>query len=754
VKDSSLIKNSKSLLFLAFLALIFLREGYGQTQADSLEIYHPFFEDSEINRIMRNLFTDKNPREGELIKKLTSELEQAEKSGDIHLQMELLAKIGKTYTRADDNSGALEYYFRALKLAESLQDTIDQGLLNLRIGGIYVPADTPLQTDYRARGRALLKNIKDDEIQAILLYASAREQKDSLKTDSLAREALKLQQKVLEKNHGNPESLEHLANYLNGLWRFEEAARAAEQAGNTRLQIIYLNNAGMFNFLKGDLTGALKFYQKAKILAIEERLPGLLKNTYHSLSKLYSRTGDYKKAADFLQLHTIIRDIHNSMQGVNYYVNNVWRYEVDAREKAKADLARQKAKLEDALNLAYMLEVILFISVCGLISLLVMGYFGRKKLRTANILLVEQKEMIDQSRAELESANSELTDSQANLNAAQELALVANWEWQSDKNRFSFSEMLPKLFGIPEADLRSNFQKALLSVIHPEDRKKVMADFAREEWLQGEYESRYRVIRGDETRWFLARFKYITHDGEMKNKISGTVQDITLQTEREEARIRIEADRLFAIGLIEQQEAERKRIANEIHDGIGQEIVALNNQAELALTDKHPERASADFLQMFVRIVPELLQDLRRISKNLRPVHLERLGLTETMRDMVRQAEKSSRIKIIAEIDNIDHLISGDQSLHIYRIAQEALNNIIKHSGADLAQFRVRLLDGLIKFSVQDNGKGFNAKKPGENGLGFGLYSMEARAKLLGAEFSLASSTGNGMQLELTIPLV
>ncbi|NUM72654.1 MAG: hypothetical protein HUU43_17580, partial [Ignavibacteriaceae bacterium] len=168
----------------------------------------------------------------------------------------------------------------------------------------------------------------------------------------------------------------------------------------------------------------------------------------------------------------------------------------------------------------------------------------------------------------------------------------------------------------------------------------------------------------------------------------------------------------------------------------------------------HPERASADFLQMFVRIVPELLQDLRRISKNLRPVHLERLGLTETMRDMVRQAEKSSRIKIIAEIDNIDHLLSDDQSLHLFRIAQEALNNIIKHSGADLVRFRLSVLDGIIKFFVQDNGKGFNAKKPGENGLGFGLYSMEARAKLLGAEFSLASSTGNGMQLELTIPLV
>ncbi len=745
--------NFSAALCLIFLFFAPMAANYAQSPADSLEIYDPFVRPTHIPRLLDSYFSILGKKESALVKQYQAELAEAEKQRDQKQSAELLLKLGDLYLRGDNSGMALITYFKGLRIAEEIRDTLLRGLLSIRVGRTYSNSEILLETEYTAKGAALLRNVKDPEIQAIVKYALCTIEPDPAKSGEYGREALRLQLEVMNRKPDDTIALENLSKYLNATGRFEEAIAAAEKAGSARLIVYYLNNYGSDKQKKGKYSEALALYTRAVRLCKEDRLKGLLSNTYSNLGLLYNQMGEYKKAAKYIELYALAKESLYRENYARHYAENIVRYEMEAKEMANAYLKLEKEKLEEALSFARMLEVFLLIALCGVITLVVMGYFGRKELKMANNLLVEQKNQIDSSRLQLETTHRELQESEANLNAAQELAQVANWEWNLSENKFSFSEMLPKIFGIPKEEIKSNFRNSILSVIHSDDHRQVWNDFTKNQWDPGEYEIRYRILRGGEIRWLRAHYKCIAYQDGGNIKINGTIQDITLLQEKEESRIKIEAERLFAAGLVDQQEAERKRIAFEIHDGIGQEIVAMKNQAELALTERDPVKASADCLQQFVRTMPELLQQLRRISQNLRPVHLERMGLTETLRELVRQAEKSSTIKFIVDIKNIDNLLPVEKELHVFRIAQEALNNISKHSGARHVNFNIVKKGRSIEMLIRDDGKGFNVETLKEEGSGFGLQSMEGRAAMLGAGLLIKSQNGAGMSLVLTIPV-
>lgn len=745
--------HAKVMLCLSIFVLAAVPDSYAQTPVDSLEIYDPFARPTHIPRILDNYFSILGLKESALVKKYQSELEESEKRKDKKRTVELLLKLGDLYVRGDNLSHALITYFKALKTAEEIKDTLNLGLLNIRIGRTYANSEILLQTEYTHRGCSLLQNVKDPEIQAIAKYALCATETDPVKSDAYGLEALNLQREVMKHKPNDTTALENLSKYLNALSYWEEAIAAAEKAGSTRLIVVYLNNIGYDMHSKGKYAEALAYYTRAVRLCKAERLKALLRNTYHNIGMMYNHRGEYKSAARFLELYIHVLESLYRENFARQYAENIVRYETEAKEMANAQLKTEKERLKEGLFSARLEQAFLILGLFILILLLVIGFESRKKIKDANLLLEKQKNQIDSSRTLLAAVNLELQESEANLKAAQELAQVANWEWDILENRFSFSDMLPTLFGIPKEKLKVNFRKSLLSVIHQDDYQRVSENLSKSSWDTGEYESRYRILRGGETRWMLALYKCVAHPGNENIKIYGTIQDITLLKEKEEARVKIESERLFALDLIEQQEIERKRIAFEIHDGIGQEIVAMKNQAELALTERDPATASIDCLQQFTHNIPDLLQELRRISQNLHPVHLERMGLTETIQGIVRQTEKSSSLQFFMEIDSIDNLLPVEKDLHIFRIAQEALSNICKHSGAGHVFIDIRKKEESIEIFIRDDGKGFSVEKIKHEGSGSGLQSMASRAQMLGASFSIVSSEGNGTTIQLSIPI-
>ena len=136
----------------------------------------------------------------------------------------------------------------------------------------------------------------------------------------------------------------------------------------------------------------------------------------------------------------------------------------------------------------------------------------------------------------------------------------------------------------------------------------------------------------------------------------------------------------FSRQLIDSQEQERKRIAAELHDSLGQRLLIIKNWAALAVASLTNHHAAKEPLDEISSTAAQAIEEVRGIAYNLRPYQLERLGLTLALQDLVNQVAASSSIRFSAQVDRVDGVFAKDAELSIYRMVQEALKNTIRHS--------------------------------------------------------------------------
>ncbi len=196
----------------------------------------------------------------------------------------------------------------------------------------------------------------------------------------------------------------------------------------------------------------------------------------------------------------------------------------------------------------------------------------------------------------------------------------------------------------------------------------------------------------------------------------------------------------FSQDLIKGQEEERYRIARELHDGIGQKLVLLKKKSHTT----GPVNMQ--------NLMGNTLDELRDILEGLRPGVLERLGITKALEALIHQVDEHSDLFFTAEIDNIDDILNKQNALHLYRIIQELLNNIIKHSKAKSATVTIEKKRNIIKATVTDNGKGFTVIEKLRKGTSLGMKTLMERAKIMGAKIDINSAPNKGTLIELTIP--
>ena len=214
----------------------------------------------------------------------------------------------------------------------------------------------------------------------------------------------------------------------------------------------------------------------------------------------------------------------------------------------------------------------------------------------------------------------------------------------------------------------------------------------------------------------------------------------------------------FSRQLIASQEAERKRIAAEMHDSLGQRLIVIKNLALFALRSKKNSASDDSDTQTIEEISDEAssaIEETREISYNLRPFQLDRLGLTKAIEAMIRTTAAASGIHFASELDNIDDLFPEDLRINFYRIVQESLGNIMKHAQATEVSIRVKRSQQLVTMTIEDNGRGFtsDAHTPQASHSGFGLTGMAERARLLGGEFKVRSTLGRGTTVIVEIAL-
>ncbi|MGH8613187.1 MAG: sensor histidine kinase [Gammaproteobacteria bacterium] len=218
-------------------------------------------------------------------------------------------------------------------------------------------------------------------------------------------------------------------------------------------------------------------------------------------------------------------------------------------------------------------------------------------------------------------------------------------------------------------------------------------------------------------------------------------------------------------GLVSQlmtaHEDERKRIAAELHDGIGQSLSAIKYSLEneiAKLSQSHVHGETLEALKSFTQRIQEAIGDLRRIAMGLRPAMLEDLGILSTLDWFCRNYRSAHPQMNVAKRYALEESdIGQDLKVVIYRIVQEAFNNIAKHASADRVTLQLEKTTTAIQLFIEDNGQGFDVHERGnpglEEGFGFGLKSMRERAESAAGEFKLTSGVGSGTAIEIYWPL-
>ena len=216
--------------------------------------------------------------------------------------------------------------------------------------------------------------------------------------------------------------------------------------------------------------------------------------------------------------------------------------------------------------------------------------------------------------------------------------------------------------------------------------------------------------------------------------------------------------RQISLELLNAQEKERKLVAGEIHDSIGSSLSAIKFKVVTALTevgDRSPETTAA--LQGLIPIVQGAIDESRRIQTNLRPSMLDDLGILVTVRWFCRQFESTySKIRIRQSIEIEEREVPDFLKTVIFRVLQEGLNNIAKHSMANVVILSLRKADGAIKLAIRDNGQGFDLSKvlsPNSTDQGLGLKNMRERIELSGGSFEIESTKRKGTVLRAWWPI-
>ncbi len=283
-------------------------------------------------------------------------------------------------------------------------------------------------------------------------------------------------------------------------------------------------------------------------------------------------------------------------------------------------------------------------------------------------------------------------------------------------------------------------------VLHPEDRPQAtqsLVDAVRGRRIC-EREYRLRSASGEYAWVFDHGVPYLDADGTYLGHV-GICVDITPRKNREAERARIHDS------LLRGQEAERTRIARELHDNIGQRLallsVTLAEIEDLAVTGPAPLRKK---LKEVREGVDTVASETHLMSHNLHPAMLAHLGLTPALRRLCKEFSARKELSIEFAGDHVAGDIPPEVATALFRIAQECLANVAKHSGARAARVELSQSDRQLQLTVADSGCGFDANQR-RDGRGLGLISVRERVRMIGGEIEIDSAPSRGARICVSV---
>ncbi len=243
-----------------------------------------------------------------------------------------------------------------------------------------------------------------------------------------------------------------------------------------------------------------------------------------------------------------------------------------------------------------------------------------------------------------------------------------------------------------------------------------------------------------------------TAPGRRGNELLTTIIDVTKRKQLEAERARAMRERAtLASRLLSAQDEERQRIARDLHDNLGQQVTALRLLLQVAQMDAGKDRVR-DRLTQAESIVEQLDHQLDFVSTQLRPASLD-LGLSHAIEYFVREWSSTFAVDATCRCLDLEQGLDPDVETHIYRVMQEALNNVYKHANARCVEVTLERQADDIVLSVADDGRGFEPDTlSGQHDRGLGLVSMSERAQLVGGRIEITSLPSKGTTIVLRVP--
>lgn len=378
------------------------------------------------------------------------------------------------------------------------------------------------------------------------------------------------------------------------------------------------------------------------------------------------------------------------------------------------------------------------------------------------------------SIAEWIGANIDTTDrkdaeialraSEERMRFSLEAANFGTWEWNLLTGTVQWSENMELIRGQAPGSFAGTFESGLQDV-HEEDRAIVLKAIERAISGDGNYRVEYRLLCRDGTaRWMESIGKVVYNDEHRPVRMTGVCMDITRRKEAETALRNSQSDlerrvqertadlelaqaglRHLSARLLQTQDEERRRIARELHDSAGQLLAALSmTLTPLQLELQRANHRWAEALEGSIKLVDELSNELRTISYLLHPPMLDEAGLEFALRWYVEGFAQRSKIDVQFEFPEGLERLPREVETTIFRLVQESLTNIHRHSESRTASIRVSRENGEIKVEVRDRGKGMPANmhegRSGRSRIGVGIQGMRERVRELGGRLEINSN--------------
>ena len=295
--------------------------------------------------------------------------------------------------------------------------------------------------------------------------------------------------------------------------------------------------------------------------------------------------------------------------------------------------------------------------------------------------------------------------------------------------------------------------------IHKDDKAYVIEIVEKSIKEETTFDAEFRITPQEGvTRWIWARGFPIKNEAGEVYRTAGIVQDITERKEAETALKESEKTlRYLTAHLINAQEKERKRISIELHDELGQGLMTLKLRIRSVQKKLFEDQASlSEDLEEVLSYIDHVMENTRRLSKDLSPSILEDLGLQASLDWLLSEADRNYLLNCRKSGDNLHNIFRKEDEIIVFRIFQEALNNIGKHSSAENVHVNIRKEPDRVDFSISDDGKGFDVesimtKKSPRKGLG--LFAMKERARMVNGEFKIVSEKNSGTKILFSIPI-